>query len=96
LPRSGQEILKNRRERQLMRLTFDTKVAVSGLLWNGTPARLLDAAHIQEIRLFTRAHLLAELAGILICSPLLTIFPRIRAFYCRIDSRLAACRTYVP
>lgn len=48
-----------------MRLVLDTNVVASGLLWNGTPARLLDAAQTGEIELFTSTHLLAELAGIL-------------------------------
>ncbi len=48
-----------------MRLVLDTNVVVSGLLWNGAPARLLDAAQIGELELFTSARLLAELAGIL-------------------------------
>lgn len=29
-----------------MRLVLDTNVALSGLLWNGVPAQLLDAAQI--------------------------------------------------
>ena len=37
----------------------------SGLLWNGAPARLLDAAQTGELELFTSTRLLAELAGIL-------------------------------
>jgi putative PIN family toxin of toxin-antitoxin system len=48
-----------------MRLVLDTNVVASGLLWDGAPARLLDAAQVGEIELFTSTHLLAELAGIL-------------------------------
>lgn len=48
-----------------MRLVLDTNVVASGLLWNGVPAQLLDAAQIGEIEIFTSAFLLAELAGIL-------------------------------
>ncbi len=48
-----------------MRLVLDTNVVVSGLLWNGAPARLLDAAQTGELELFTSTRLLAELAGIL-------------------------------
>ncbi|GHU05392.1 putative toxin-antitoxin system toxin component, PIN family protein [Betaproteobacteria bacterium] len=48
-----------------MRLVLDTNVAVSGLLWGGAPAQLLDATQIGEIELFTSPSLLAELAGIL-------------------------------
>ena len=48
-----------------MRLVLDTNVVLSGLLWNGVPAQLLDAAQIGEVEIFTSAFLLAELAGIL-------------------------------
>ena len=48
-----------------MRLVLDTNVVASGLLWNGAPARLLDAAQTGELELFTSTRLLAELAGIL-------------------------------
>ena len=48
-----------------MRLVLDTNVVASGLLWNGIPSDLLDAAQIGEIELCTTTHLLAELAGIL-------------------------------
>lgn len=48
-----------------MRVVLDTNVVASGLLWNGPPAKLLDAAQVGEVELFTSAPLLAELAGIL-------------------------------
>jgi len=48
-----------------MRLVLDTNVVASGLLWNGPPAQLLDAAQVGEVELFTSTRLLAELAGIL-------------------------------
>ena len=48
-----------------MRLVLDTNVVASGLLWNGAPALLLDAARAGELELFTSTPLLAELAGIL-------------------------------
>lgn len=51
-----------------MRLVLDTNVVVSGLLWGGAPAQLLDAAQVGEIELFTSRPLLAELANILIRS----------------------------
>ena len=47
-----------------MRLVLDTNVVASGLLWNGAPAQLLDAAKLGEIELFTSPFLLAELSGI--------------------------------
>jgi len=48
-----------------MRLVLDTNVVASGLLWNGAPSLLLDAAQTGELELFTSTCLLAELAGIL-------------------------------
>lgn len=48
-----------------MRLVLDTNVVASGLLWNGTPARLVDAAQTGEVELFTSRVLLAELTRIL-------------------------------
>jgi uncharacterized protein len=44
---------------------LDTNIVASGLLWNGTPARLLDAAQADEVALFTSRTLLAELTRIL-------------------------------
>lgn len=38
-----------------MRVVIDTNTAVSGLLWEGTPARLLDLANENEIDIFTSA-----------------------------------------
>ena len=48
-----------------MRLVFDTNTAISGLLWHGTPGRLIDAAHSKSVTLCTSAVLLAELRGVL-------------------------------
>src|ERR1035438_1516048 len=48
-----------------MRLVLDTNVVASALLWDGPPRRLLRAGHREEVRLFTSAPLLAELADIL-------------------------------
>lgn len=48
-----------------MRLVLDTNVVASGLLWEGTPARLIDAAQADEVELLTSRALLAELARIL-------------------------------
>ena len=48
-----------------MRLVLDTNIVASGLLWNGTPARLIDAAQADEVELCTSRILLAELARIL-------------------------------
>jgi len=51
-----------------MRLVLDTNVVASGLLWNGAPARLLDAAQTGGLELLTSTRLLAGLAGILTCA----------------------------
>ena len=48
-----------------MRLVLDTNTAISGLLWHGTPGKLIDAAHSKSVILCTSAVLLAELRGVL-------------------------------
>ncbi len=48
-----------------MRLVLDTNTALSGLLWGGTPGRLIDAAEAGRIELTGSAALLAELQGVL-------------------------------
>ena len=48
-----------------VRLVLDTNTAISGLLWHGTPGRLIDAAHTKSVLLCTSAMLLAELRGVL-------------------------------
>lgn len=48
-----------------VRLVLDTNAALSGLLWAGTPGRLLDAAAAGEIQLVSSTALLAELEGVL-------------------------------
>jgi putative PIN family toxin of toxin-antitoxin system len=47
---------------QPLRLVLDTNVVVAGLLWNGPPRRLLQAAINGEADLFSSAVLLDELA----------------------------------
>jgi predicted nucleic acid-binding protein len=32
-----------------MRLVLDTNIVVSGLLWSGVPAQLIDAARAEEV-----------------------------------------------
>ncbi|MDH3209193.1 MAG: hypothetical protein OEM00_01245 [Burkholderiaceae bacterium] len=44
-----------------MRLVLDTIAALSGLLWRGTPGRLIDVAEEQRIELASSTALLAEL-----------------------------------
>ena len=48
-----------------MRLVLDTNVVAFGLLWNGAPAQLLDAAQADEVELFSSRTLIAELTRIL-------------------------------
>ncbi len=48
-----------------MRLVLDTNTALSGLLWDGAPARLIDAADAGRIEIAGSAPLLAELQGVL-------------------------------
>jgi putative PIN family toxin of toxin-antitoxin system len=48
-----------------VRLVLDTNTVISGLLWQGTPGRLIDAAQTKSITLCTSVSLLAELHGVL-------------------------------
>jgi putative PIN family toxin of toxin-antitoxin system len=48
-----------------VRLVLDTNTALSGLLWGGTPGRLIDAAQATRVELLSSAALLAELQGVL-------------------------------
>lgn len=48
-----------------MRLVLDTNIVASGLLWNGAPAQLIDAAKADEVEVCTSRILLAELSRIL-------------------------------
>ena len=44
-----------------MRLVLDTNIVISGLVWNGPPRRLLDAAISGTIDIYTSAVLTTEL-----------------------------------
>ena len=48
-----------------MRLVLDTNTAISGLLWHGTPGKLIDAGQTKAVSLYISAPLLAELHGVL-------------------------------
>lgn len=48
-----------------MRVVADTNTLVSGLLWQGAPRRLVDAAQSGAIHFVTSSALLAELARVL-------------------------------
>lgn len=47
---------------QPLRLVLDTNIVVAGLLWNGPPRRLLEAAIAGGVELYSSAVLLDELA----------------------------------
>jgi putative PIN family toxin of toxin-antitoxin system len=48
-----------------MRLVLDTNVVVSGLLWDGAPARLVRTGGRDGVQLFTSVRLLVELRATL-------------------------------
>jgi uncharacterized protein len=48
-----------------MRVVADTNTVVSGLLWQGAPLRLVDAAQAGAVHFVTSPPLLAELARVL-------------------------------
>jgi len=48
-----------------MRLVLDTNIVASGLLWDGTPARIIVSAQAGAIEIYTSRILLAELTRIL-------------------------------
>jgi uncharacterized protein len=47
-----------------VRVVIDTNTIVSGLLWHGPPRRVLDAARVGQIDVFTSIVLLAELEDV--------------------------------
>jgi len=49
-----------------MRAVADTNTVISGLLWQGPPRQVLDAAREGRIELYTSAALLAELEEVLV------------------------------
>lgn len=53
---------------QPLRLVLDTNIVVAGLLWNGPPRRLLEAAIAGGVELCSSAVLRGELAHTLGCS----------------------------
>lgn len=50
----------------MLRLVLDTNTALSGLLWGGTPKRLIAAARAAEVMLFSSVPLLEELGGVIL------------------------------
>ena len=52
--------------RNVQHLVLDTNTALSGLLWGGTPGRLIMAARAAEIALFSSVPLLDELGGVIL------------------------------
>jgi len=55
-----------------MKLVVDTNVVVSGLLWLGNPGRILEAAALGRVTLYTSPALIAELTATL-ASPKLAV-----------------------
>jgi len=45
-----------------MRIVLDTNVVISGLIWNGTPGKILAAARSRRAEIFTCIELLNELS----------------------------------
>ena len=50
----------------MLHLVLDTNTVLSGLLWGGTPKRLITAARAGEIALFCSVPLLEELGGVIL------------------------------
>jgi putative PIN family toxin of toxin-antitoxin system len=48
-----------------MRVVADTNTVVSGLLWQGNPRRVLEAARAGTLQLYPSAALLAEIEEVL-------------------------------
>lgn len=48
-----------------MRLVLDTNTAISGLIWQGVPGQLIDAAVLGRVQLISTVPMLAELEGVL-------------------------------
>jgi putative PIN family toxin of toxin-antitoxin system len=48
-----------------LRLVLDTNTAISGLIWQGAPGAVLDAAVARRVQLISSVPLLAELEGVL-------------------------------
>lgn len=49
----------------MVRVVLDTNVLVSGVIASGYSARILDAAHREEIKLVTSVHLLEEFGEVI-------------------------------
>ncbi|MES2164576.1 MAG: putative toxin-antitoxin system toxin component, PIN family [Pseudomonadota bacterium] len=48
-----------------MRIVLDTNVLISGLIWNGTPGKILAAARSRRVEIVTCIELLNELSRVL-------------------------------
>jgi uncharacterized protein len=48
-----------------LRLVLDTNTALSGLIWQGVPGKIIDAALAGKVLLISSVPLLAELEGVL-------------------------------
>jgi putative PIN family toxin of toxin-antitoxin system len=50
----------------LKKIVLDTNALISGLLWDGNEATIIERAEKREIRLFISPKILKELEGVLI------------------------------
>ena len=79
-----------------MRIVLDTNVVVSGLLWSGRPARLLDLLRAGQASAFTSEALLDELAGVLSRRHLAAVLLRHQANPTTLVQGYALLATLVP
>jgi len=80
----------------IVRIVLDTNVVVSGLLWSGRPARLLDLLRAGKASAFTSEALLDELAGVLSRRHLASILARHEANPASLFQGYALLATPVP
>jgi putative PIN family toxin of toxin-antitoxin system len=48
----------------LIKLVLDTNTIISGILWNGNEARIIEKAENEELQLIISSQLLEELEGV--------------------------------
>ena len=82
--------------RAIVRIVLDTNVVVSGLLWSGRPARLLDLLRAGQASAFTSEALLDELARVLSRRHLAPILARHQANPTTLVQGYALLATAVP
>lgn len=66
LQRHATSVGRARQNKAQVRIVLDTNIVVSGLLWRGTPYRLLDIIRLRSgVQLYSSVVLLEELADVL-------------------------------